>query len=409
MSRAHWMSSMFALAVAACASESKNADALTSEVGACLSQRSSPTFLRCDSSRAAAVPWNDAVTIAAGAGTPPAPTGGMIVNGAYQLIAETQYGSVAPDEGVAKAGDLVRRKLFVDNGVANELYESSMPNSRDGGNECWTLTAQPICLINLSGFITTDGLPPIADLRDSTSYSAHGDRLTLIRVLPYIDQATLNILGSATFVDEFVLTANAASATSSIDAGTEPPTPHTRDPRCPTAAPADKDSCSADAAPLECEYDGDAWRRCTTLASCALGLDGVYRFAVDADTACTPANPSACPSTFADATAAAAMQRGDLADITCNYDEGACGCAPGTGENFVRRCAWTCRAETSVINPRTQTACPWPRPLAGDPCSAGDECDYDQPCAATTSLGPALVCRSGHWLVAPRFWAGCGP
>jgi hypothetical protein len=84
--------------------------------------------------------------------------------------------------------------------VANELYGSSIVLGT--GNQCWTLTPQPICLINLSGWITSGNLPHITDLRDHISDTAQRNHLTLIQVVPYDDAGPVRILGSSTAVDD---------------------------------------------------------------------------------------------------------------------------------------------------------------------------------------------------------------
>jgi hypothetical protein len=408
MDRIRCANTALMLTFVACASDATTLDDTPDKLTTCLSTPA-PARLRCDLSQLKNVSWGSEVEVVRGSGKPPAPAGGTLVDGSYQLVAETQYGDTAPDvSSTSQPGGTVRRVLFIANGVANELYEAS--DATESGNDCWTLTPQPICLINLSGWTTSGDLPLTADLRDHMSYSAHKNRLTLIQVLPYTNASALQILGSTTLVDEFARVSHAGETAAVLPphAGKEPPTSHSRDARCPDEPPADGDPCSPVPAPLECEYGGDTWGRCTTFTACSLGFDGVFRFATDPATDCTLPNAAECPATFSEASETSAISD-ELAKATCNYEEGVCACAPNTGAGFRRSCDWTCRAASSVINAGTRTPCPWPRPLAGDPCSAGDDCAYDEPCDAGTSLGPQMVCRSGHWSASRPVSFGCGP
>jgi hypothetical protein len=235
----------------------------------------------------------------------------------------------------------------------------------------------------------------------------------LFFLLPYVNPAQGGvILGSYTTVAEFVrVTSDGAGAAKIVDAGGGETAPimHTkRDPRCPATPPAPHDACSPDPAPLECEYGGDALRHCTTLATCAVDLDGTSHFQVDPPVNCPPSNDQSCPASFTAAAAMAGDQRGPGTDGglscgACNYPEGVCGCEADDA------CAWTCRTTASVLDERTGQPCPWPRPLAGDPCVSGSFCKYQALCDGETSFGPSMACQNGYWSQANEAWHGCRP
>jgi hypothetical protein len=380
--------------------------------------------LICDASKAASVPWGSFITVRPGSGPAPQPEGGTIVPGGYRLVSETLYGVPDPETGTQRVGDQVKRVLHIDCDVANELYQE--PPGIGGGNNCHRLVARALHLLEVTGWIADEG-PPIPDSRDHVAYTAKGDHLTLIFLWPYWDYARGAVLGSYTSVDEYVRISagemDASIPTDEVDA--EKPTPAVpkgRDPRCPAKAPAMGDPCVPDLAPLECEYGGDAWKRCTTFAQCALDRDEAFHFRIDPASPCTAPNAPECPATFSDATALAA-QLGDAgapplatsdagagADgLACNYSEGACGCMSGPSLSFPNRCFWTCRSGAALGAVDGGTPCPWPRPLAGDPCAAGLECNYDVPCGAGDSLGPSMVCPNGYWAQAGDVNFGCGP
>lgn len=370
-------------------------DAAAASSSACRSDAG--VQLVCDPSKVSSVPWGEPVTVQLGSGTPPAPKGGRIIEGGYQLVAETMYGSAAPNTDGPVPGAKVKQTVHVACDVANELYldASDMPSSIGAGNDCHRLVSRALDLLEVSGWIATSG-PALPDSRDQVSYTAMNGMLTLISLMPY-EEPLGGILGSYTVVRDFALVgaANVSIPKRKLDTGEEQRSA-SRDARCPHAAPSDGDPCSPDPAPLECEYGGDTSRRCTTFAACMLDVDGTFHFRLDEATPCTPENPAQCPSTFAEA--ATLMTATHLP--VCNYPEGVCGC---TEPSFTKdACAWECRAGSTV-----GSGCPWPRPLAGDPCQTGLTCEYDVACHGQTSLGPSMICQHGHWAKTGDASFGC--
>lgn len=354
--------------------------------------------LVCDTSKVSLVPWGEPVTVRLGAGSPPAPEGGNIVEGGYQLVAETIYGSAAPNTDGPYPGAKVKQTVHVDCDVANELYldASDMPSQIGAGNDCHRLVSRALDLLEVSGWMATSG-PPLPDSRDQVSYTAKDGILTLISIVPY-ENPLGGILGSYTVVRDFVLlgAAKVSIPKRKLDTGEEE-RGASRDARCPRAAPSDGDPCTPDPAPLECEYGGDASGRCTTFAACVLDVDGTFRFRLDDATPCTPPNPAQCPSTFAEAATLTTQTHLPV----CNYPEGVCGCSLAA-ECCPDACTWQCRAGSAV-----GSGCPWPRPLAGDPCQTGLTCNYDVACHGETSLGPSMICQHGHWAETGGVWFGC--
>ncbi|HLK41286.1 MAG TPA: hypothetical protein VKU41_31260 [Polyangiaceae bacterium] len=350
--------------------------------------------LVCDSSALASVPRGSVVTVAAGSGPWPLPSGGVLVDGAYQLVAETIFGDVPPDVLVARPGDRGYAGLAVECDVYNEIYafKSAGPTGAAGlgggvsANTCNRLTASP-------------------DAGDETSYTAVGDTLYLFTGEQYHDLARGTDLGTYEVVDEFVrLPAStpgpATPCGASVAAVPERTlAPGSRDPGCPPSAPAAGAPCSPQPPPLECEYGGDAEGRCTVFAQCARQPDGTFAFALDPASACPP-NPMECPPTFAQgqAQAGSTLAAPDAGcpgpGISCAYPEGVCACLPGNAS-----CQWMCRASADVARTGDGgSACPARRPLSGDACDQeGEECGYDELCQPRLSLGPTMACVHGNW------------
>jgi hypothetical protein len=291
--------------------------------------------------------------------------------------------------------------LAVECDVANEVYEITSTDGTTGGgggNDCFRLDPHPLSLLSVSGLMG----PGIPDLQGHVAYTARGQHLMLFDVYPYWDRSKGNILGSYTYVSDFILAGSGATAvaTPTMDAGTTATPPGGRDPRCPANPPSDGDPCSPDLSPIECEYGGDAFGQCTTFAECALSYtDGAFRFRVAAPTACAPPNPQDCPASFALATSRAPQNPSP--GSTCYYPEGVCGCVvPRAGvmlATMTPPCTWICRNGASGDS-WLEPGCPWPRPLAGDPCATDLRCDYDGECSGEPSLGPGMICQQGHWL-----------
>ncbi|MFI5306190.1 MAG: hypothetical protein ACHQ53_02495 [Polyangiales bacterium] len=232
------------------------------------------------------------------------------------------------------------------------------------------------------------GQPLYPELQGAVSYTAGAPSLRLIELFPYMGRD--GILGSYASLEEYVLvTGDGVDAAVATVTDAQPAAaPTERDPRCPAAPPGIGDPCSPDPAPLECEYGGDTLRYCTTFAECMLDIpSGNYHFHVNPLGDCTPPNPAECPESFAAAQALegtkispapAPSDAGAYIDtwsygVTCSYAEGACGCQPSqTGLcSGPVTCTWSCRAGAAVVDEATSTPCPWPRPLAGDPCQPG--------------------------------------
>jgi hypothetical protein len=193
-----------------------------------------------------------------------------------------------------------------------------------------------------------------------------------------------------------------ATGTGASDAGhatsaTGVAAPH-RDPRCPPTVPAEGDACIPTPAPLECEYGGDAFGECTTVAYCtSAGPYGPYTFDISPSSFCSPPNAAECPATIG------AVPEGgtcDTAGLSCAYAEGVCGCVcAGTAK------AWSCRSRSDVLSgvdvehpPSPLPTCPAKRPLGGDSCAVeGQSCAYDEDCVPALSLGYSMQCESGFW------------
>jgi hypothetical protein len=374
--------------------------------------------LICDASKTAGVTWGPAIAVRQGYGSPPSPEGGTIVSGAYQLVAETLYGSVPPNYTWPRPGDQVQRLLGVHCDIAEQQAQLMSANPRGGGGgwrNCHRLVPQSLTPLEAGHYYdSTTNLPLYPEFQDAVSYSAGPKSLRLIELFPYMGDD--GILGSYESVEDYTLvTGNgvAAAVTDVTDAG-RPAAPTERDPRCPATPPAMGDPCSPDPAPLECEYGGDTLRYCTTFAACALDIhSGKYSFQVDPPGDCAPSNPAPCPESFAAAQAVAdttlspspaPKDAGAYIDtwsygVTCRYAEGVCGCQPmqtGLCSGPVT-CTWRCRAGAAVLDEATSTLCPWPRPFAGDPCQPGLQCDYLRRCGDRTSLGPSMTCQNGYW------------
>jgi hypothetical protein len=324
--------------------------------------------------------------------------GGALVPGAYQLVSETLYGPPEPDVVMTQVGEQVEKLLDVQCDVFNERYRSGWQStlrangavfgpSPSDGSICDQLVPHAL-------------RPKLGTPPDGVPYSAVGDTLTLTWDIGYTDYARDTNLGSYTVVDQFVLVSAAAGAASDRDAGPSqdaaPLLPAgVRDPRCPSAPPSQGDSCNPEPAPLECEYGGNAWARCTTFAECAVQPDGEFRFQLDPVSGCGPNAPQ-CPSSFAEGVAMAGS--GSPADAgscsafgtVCDYAEGVCGCDG---------CSWLCRSRTDVASTSAKDSCPERRPLAGDPCVVESQiCDYDRLCLPAISLGPSMICQHGNWV-----------
>ena len=333
------------------------------------------------------------VVAQAGIGAPPAPTGGAVAPGDYQLVAVTVYGQLPPDvAGLPRAGDSFGAEVHVSCDTYNIVYGVASSDGglgTFGGNGCGRLVPFGIPLVAVAG---------LADAGDTWGdwmpYSTTRGTLTLIQLSPYEDYGRGLVEGSYTVVEEFASvcgdSASLATTTPTCTPAT-PPARAARDPRCPAAIPMASEACTPDPAPVECEYGGDSLGKCTTLAVCALQPDGTFHFVVVPPTSDTcGSNPAECPSTFAVASAQVATDAGPCAGqprLLCDYAEGQCGCG-----NVSSAAGWACAPRQGT------TDCPAFRPLSGDACpTEGVQCFYGIPCLPGAYEGTPLICSGGYW------------
>lgn len=359
--------------------------------------------------------WGQEVPVTAGTGEPPTPAGGTLTAGWYVLVAKTVYGSYL-DEGdpptdpapeiEALQNEVAREAAYIDCSSMVTLYATSHASDTDRVNQsCRSLVPRALPLGEVTYPAPATGASLPRDPGRLSSYTASGDDVTLVSLLPTIDMNT-RVVGSFTIVDRFVLasTYKAAAAPGSgaplYDASPGPYAPGERDPRCPANPPAQGAPCDPEPVPLQCEYGGDAWARCTTLASCLLfPLDGggAFQFNVSTTTNCPP-NPPECPPDFASALSrvdagapASGADTSALLGPACIYTEGICGFPASASPSGA--CGWMCRQVADL-----GAGCPAPRPLAGTPCSdEGLKCPYDETCGPNFSLGDNMICQFGHW------------
>ena len=392
------------LALAACSSASPGETATSRDHALVGPSCTTTGRVICQPNTASSIAAGPMVTIAAGTGEPPVPTGGALVDGAYQLVAETQYGTPPSDEGTPTVGDTLSAVLAVHCDLFDEIFSSKgAALAILGANTCGRLVPGTLSLRVISGLD-----PDAGDMWESEfAYSATSTTLTVISLQPFHDAARGVIAGSYTVVDDFALVGSDAGA---------PPVPRVdgavasgqaRDPRCPSKAPSPGDACNPMPAPLDCEYGGDTWGRCTTFALCALQPDGSFGFQTSTDTSCGP-NPAPCPAAYGTSTEGPGAPSGDgdvpagstCSDngIACSYAEGVCSCEPAFAADASVVLSWNCRARTDVTASPSALTCPAKRPLAGDGCSSeGEKCGYDSPCGPQPSLGPGMICTNGYW------------
>lgn len=330
----------------------------------------------CDRTQVERIPWAASVTIVAGLGDPPTPMGGAVTPGSYQLVSEAVYGPVPPDVTYL-IGATWAEVLSASCDTYNELFSASSSTlPGNAANSCGRLVPYPVSLPALAGFQDAGDA-----WRYEMPYTATASTLTLLSVRPFWD-SSIGVLGSYTVVDELVLVGTSAPPASAPCAGASKTLPSaTGDPRCPSVPPTAGQLCDPHPAPLECEYGGNAYGRCTTLAACVLQGDGTFRFWIPPPSDCET-DAAACPASFSTTVAADAGFCGG-GPLICDYPEGACGCGYAG--------AWC------VERPDGGGPCPPQRPLAGDPCPTdGAACGYSRPCSAV-DLGPAMICENGHW------------
>ena len=312
--------------------------------------------------------WGPQVPVTAGTGDPPRPTGGTLTPGWYVLVAKTVYGSyldegnpftdLAPEIEALESG-YAREAAYIDCSSMVTLYATSHASDTDLVNQnCRSLVPRALPL----GEIAYSGAAPNTALLDrapgrTSSYTASGDAVTLVSLLPATDM-TMRVVGSFTVVDRFVLASTFKpvmapdSGAPLYDASPGPYAVGEHDPRCPATPPAEGDPCDPEPVPLQCEYGGDAWARCTTTASCLLfALDGggAFQFHVSTATNCPP-NPPECPPDLASALALVDAGRSStdasaLDGPACVYTAGICGFP---GASLGGGCGWMCRQQADV-------------------------------------------------------------
>ena len=165
---------------------------------------------------------------------------------------------------------------------------------------------------------------------------------------------------------------------------------------CPPSLPDAGSSCSpvSDAGyyTLRCEYGGNAFAWCTTVATCTpSGFWAVELW----DAGCSK-DPE-CPPTFGAPDAAALPV---WRQLVCTYPEGTCSATQlCMNEDGSYSYAWVCRAWTDV-----PPGCPVPRPLFGTtscPDAALFGCDYSG-CCGTPAIGYSEECVQGVWMFEPE-------
>jgi len=139
-----------------------------------------------------------------------------------------------------------------------------------------------------------------------------------------------------------------------------------------------------------CEYGGNAYGACTTIAVCGAGVISLGSWTV------TPA-PSGCGTNAAECPATYGFGEGSACPLpgTCDYPQGRCGCLSCLSDAGTAGGYWHCRAWD---DPSVGASCPAERPLIGTACTVpeGTVCFYDA-CCGGPSLGPSVQCTGGAW------------
>jgi hypothetical protein len=235
-------------------------------------------------------------------------------------------------------------------------------------------------------------------------YTATDSTLTVVTTTPYDDSG--KTVGWTVIVDDYILvTSKDASIPPRPAVGASSPPAHSaRDPRCPASVPAANAPCNPGTGqPLECEYGGDAYGQCTTIALCALQGDGTFAFQLEPSVNCVM-NDASCPASYQDvpmsgtgSVVLGSVCRGGVwtaaTTITCGYPEAVCVCTEPPSST---KCACRLRSEVSAVDGQGG-ACSAKRPLAGDSCATeGMLCVYEGFCG-WTSLGVSMACLGGYW------------
>ena len=139
-----------------------------------------------------------------------------------------------------------------------------------------------------------------------------------------------------------------------------------------------------------CEYGGNAYGACTTIAVCGTGVISLGSWTVTPAPNRCGTNAAACPATYGLGEGSACPLPG-----TCDYPQGRCGCLSCLSDAGTAGGYWHCRAWD---DPSVGASCPAERPLIGTACTVpeGTVCFYDA-CCGGPSLGPSVQCTGGAW------------
>ena len=162
---------------------------------------------------------------------------------------------------------------------------------------------------------------------------------------------------------------------------------------CPDSLPEAGAACELNGA--GCGYDDPATDGCQDRAACLGDAEaGVWTVMMaTAGTSCVTPQPSACPSTYADALVRVGQVCSDV--IACLYPQGTCGCPVEVPDAQVY--TWTCIAPPAD--------CPTNIPDAGTPCTPPLYCSYGvsaDPSPARRSCVTAAVSGRGPDLLRVR-------
>jgi hypothetical protein len=163
---------------------------------------------------------------------------------------------------------------------------------------------------------------------------------------------------------------------------------------CPLVVPASGATCSSRG--LACEAMGGPHQICSTFFDCEDALDPhdptkiAWKVTPPAN-GCSVNNDPQCPSDYNSVLLGKACP---AAELSCDYSEGRCRCAPCTPtSSYPTGTGWQCRG---WADPDIGNGCPSDRPQEGSKCDVnGTVCNYDSTC--TVSFGPDLVCTDGAW------------
>jgi hypothetical protein len=164
-----------------------------------------------------------------------------------------------------------------------------------------------------------------------------------------------------------------------------------RNPACPASPPEQGADCQA-FTPPNCEYGGNARHACTTIAHCTiLSTPNRYQWQVTKPADGCGTNDLSCPLSYvARAEGSSCPSDRDAGSVTCDYDEGRCGCVFCGGQGGSSGGRWTCRRWDSGGN-----GCPPLAPLVGDACGTPLlVCNYH---GCGVSVGWNVRCVAGYW------------